>query len=49
MLDPTQISFIKAKIESAEAARPKEVSPSILSKLWMVDEKLAEGTIEQHT
>ena len=48
MLNPAQISFIKANVESAEAARSKGVSPSVLSKLWMVDEKLAEGAIEQN-
>ena len=48
MLDPAQISFVKAKIESAEAARPKGVSPSVLFKVWVVYEKLARGAIEQN-
>ena len=49
MLAPAQISFVKAQMASAEATRPKGVSASLLSKLWMVKELLAEGALEQNT
>jgi len=48
-LDSTQILIVNSKIEAADAARPKGVSPSVLSKLWTVDEQLAEGAIDQNT
>ena len=49
MLTPAQISFVKANITSTEAGRPKGVSPSVLSKLWMIKEPLAKGAVEQNT
>jgi len=48
-LNPAQISFVESKIKAAEAARSKGVSPSVLAKLWMIDEHLAEGVINQNT
>ena len=49
VLDPKLLSNVKAHLASAEAARPKGISPSALSKLWMIKENLAEGAIEQNT
>ena len=48
-LNPAQISFVESKIKAAEAARSKGVSPSMLAKLRMIDEHLAEGAIDQNT
>jgi len=48
-LNPAQISLVESKIKAAEAARSKGVSPSVLAKLWMIDEYFAEGVIDQNT
>ena len=49
VLDPALLSSVRAHLASAEASQPEEVSPTTLSKLWMVKENLAEGAIEQNT
>ena len=49
VLDPLQIEFVWAQISAAEASKPKGVSPTILSKLWCISDKLAEGVIDQNT
>ena len=36
-------------ISAAAADKPKGVKPSVLSKLWSITEKLAEGAVEQNT
>ena len=48
-LDASQIEFVQAQIAAAQASKPKGVSPEVLSKLWCISDKLAEGAIEQNT
>ena len=48
-LDPELFSYVKAHLASAEASKPKGISPTTLSKLWMVKENLAKGAIDQNT
>ena len=49
MLEPSQIEFFQAQISAAEESKPKGVSPTMLSKLWCISDKLAEGAIDQNT
>ena len=49
VLDPSQIEFVRAQISAAEASKPKGVSPTMISKLWCISDKLAEGVIDQNT
>ena len=49
LLDPSQIEFFQTQISAAEASKPKSVSPTMLSKLWCISDKLAEGVIDQNT
>ena len=48
-LDDTQIAFVQAQIAAAEASKPTGISPQVLSKLWCISEKLAEGAVDQNT
>ena len=48
-LNPAQISFVESKIKAAEAARSRGVSPSVLAKLWLVNEDLAQGAVAHNT
>ena len=48
LLEPLQIEFIRAQISAAEASKPKGVSPNMLSKIWCILDKLAEGEIDQN-
>ena len=48
MLDPSKIEFVRAQISASEASEPKGVSPTMLSKLWCISDKLAEGVIDQN-
>ena len=49
VLDPSQIEFVRAQISASEASKPKGVYPTMLSKLWCISDKLAEGAIDQNT
>ena len=49
MLDLSQIEFVRAQISAAEASKPKGVSPTMISKLWCISDKLLEGAIDQNT
>ena len=40
VLDPSQIEFVWAQISASEASKPKGVSPTMLSKLWCISDKL---------
>ena len=44
-----KIEFVRAQISAAEAREPKGVSPTMLSKLLCISDKLAEGVIDQDT
>ena len=48
MIDPSQIEFVRAHISAAEANKPKGVSPIMLSKLWCISDKPAEGANDQN-
>ena len=43
------VSDFKAEIDSAQAARPKTVSPEFLSKIWNIKPDLAKKTLAQTT
>ena len=49
LLDPLQIEFVWANISAAETIEPKGLSPTMLSNLWCISDKLAEGAIDQNT
>ena len=49
VLDPSQISFVWAQISAAEASKPKGVYPTMISKIWCILDKPAEGVIDQNT
>ena len=49
VLDPSQIEFVRAQISADEASKPKGVSPTMLSNLWFILDKLVEGAIDQNT
>ena len=49
VLDPLQIELFWAQISVVEASKPKGVSPTMLSKLWCILDKLAEGVIDQNS
>ena len=49
VLDPSQIEFVQAQISASETSKPKGVSPTMLSKLCCISDKLAEGAIDQNT
>ena len=40
VLDPLQIEFVRAQMSAAEANEPKGLSPTMISKLWCVSDKL---------
>ena len=48
VLDLSKIEFVQAQINVAEASKPIGVSPTMLSKLWFISDKLAEGAIDQN-
>ena len=48
VLNPSQIEFVRAHISAAEASKPKGVSPTMISKLWCISDKPAEGAIDQN-
>ena len=49
VLNPSQIEFVRAQISASEARKPKVVSPTMLSKICCISDKLAEGAIDQNT
>ena len=49
LLDPSKIEFVMAQIITAEESKPKGVSPTILSKIWCISDKLAKEAIDQNT
>ena len=48
-LDPSTVSKVMATVSAAAASKPEGISSSLLSKLWMIDESLAEGVLERNT
>ena len=49
LLTSGELSEVMSTISSASASRSSGVTASRLSKLWMIDESLAEGVIERNT
>ena len=49
ILSQDKIGEVMARINAATADKPHGVKPSVLSKLWSITEKLAEGAIDQNT
>ena len=49
IISPDKINKIMSSISAAAADKPKGVKPSVVSKLWSITEKLAEGAVEQNT
>ena len=49
IISPSQINEVMSRISAASADKPQGVKPSVLSKLWCITEKLAEGAVDQNT
>ena len=49
ILSKDKVDDIMTQINAATADKPHGVKPSLLSKLWSITEKLAEGAVEQNT
>ena len=49
VLDPSQIEFVWAQMSADEASKTIGVSPTMLSKIWCISDKLTEGAIDHNT